>query len=110
MKIITTAILLVITLLVVPVFSYFFGTAPGPFEWKAMHTLIIIMLVVIAYSFIIGELTNNNSQVDKLWSVLPIVYSWVVTGYGDYSPRLVLMSCLVTLWGVRLTINFALKG
>jgi steroid 5-alpha reductase family enzyme len=110
MKIITTAILLVITLLVVPIFSYFFGTAPGPFEWKAMHMLIIVMAVVIAYSFISGELTGNNSQVDKLWSILPVVYSWIVTGYGDFSPRLLLMSCLVTLWGVRLTVNFALKG
>jgi steroid 5-alpha reductase family enzyme len=110
MKIITTAILLVITLLVVPVFSYFFGTAPGPFEWKVLHTLIVVMVVVIAYSFIAGELAKNNSQVDKLWSILPIVYSWIITGYGDYAPRLVLMSCLVTIWGVRLTINFALKG
>jgi steroid 5-alpha reductase family enzyme len=110
MKIITTAIILVITLLVVPVFSYFFGTAPGPFEWKVLHTLIVITVVVIAYSFIAGELAKNNSQVDKLWSILPIVYSWIVTVYGDFAPRLVLMSCLVTLWGVRLTINFALKG
>jgi steroid 5-alpha reductase family enzyme len=110
MKIITTSILLVITLLVVPVFSYFFGTAPGPEEWNVINTLIIMALVVIAYSFIVGELTGNNSQVDKLWSLIPIAYSWVVAGYSDYAPRMVLMSILVTLWGLRLTINFAMKG
>jgi steroid 5-alpha reductase family enzyme len=110
MKIITTAILLVITLLVIPIFSYFFGTIPGPLEWKAITTLVIIMLFIIAYSFLVGELTHNNSQVDKLWSILPIVYLWVIAGYGDFSPRLVLMSTLVTLWGIRLTANFALKG
>jgi steroid 5-alpha reductase family enzyme len=110
MKILTTAILLVITLLAVPVFSYFFGTAPGPAEWKAMHTLMLIMGIVIAYSFVIGELTRNNSQVDKLWSLLPIVYVWVVAGYSDFSPRLVVMAVLVTVWGVRLTANFAMKG
>lgn len=110
MKIINTAILLVITLLVVPVISYFFGTAPGPLEWQAIHTLMIITGIVIAYSFIAGELTGNNSQVDKLWSIIPIAYTWVVAGYGDFTPRLVLMSILVTLWGVRLTINFAMKG
>ena len=110
MKIITTAILLVITLLVIPVFSYFFGTMPGPLEWKVITTLVIIMLFVIAYSFLVGEMTRNNSQVDKLWSILPIAYLWVVAAYGDFSPRLVLMSSLVTLWGIRLTTNFALKG
>ncbi len=110
MKIITTAILLGITLLVVPVFSYFFGTAPGPSEWKAISTLIKIMIVIVVYSFLAGELTNNNSQVDKLWSIIPIVYTWLVAGYGDYAPRLVIMGLLVTLWGVRLTINFAMKG
>ena len=110
MKILTTAILLVITLLAVPFFTYFFGTALGPLEWKAMHTLMIIVVVVIAYSFIAGELTGNNSQVDKLWSLLPIAYTWIAAAYGDFSPRLVIMGLLVTLWGVRLTLNFAMKG
>jgi steroid 5-alpha reductase family enzyme len=110
MKIVTTAILLVITLLVVPVFSYFFGTPPGPAEWKAMTTLILIMSGVIVYSFLAGEFTGNNSQVDKLWSILPIIYCWVVADYGGFAPRLVMMSTLVTLWGIRLTANFALKG
>jgi len=110
MKIITTAILLVITLLAVPVFSYFFGIAPGPVEWKALHTLILMMFIVVARSFSVGELTGNNSQVDKIWSLIPIAYTWVVAGYGDFSARLVLMSILVTIWGVRLTINFAMKG
>ena len=110
MKIITTAILLGITLLAVPVFSYFFGTALGESEWKALHTLIIIAAIVIAYSFIVGELTRNNSQVDKLWSLLPIAYTWIVTAYGDFAPRLLVMSILVSLWGLRLTINFAMKG
>ncbi|MEI6898340.1 MAG: DUF1295 domain-containing protein [Bacteroidota bacterium] len=110
MKILTTSILLVITLLAVPLFSYFFGTALGPAEWKAIHTLMILTGIVIAYSFVVGELTGNNSQVDKLWSLVPILYTWVVASYGDFSPRLVLMSVLATIWGVRLTINFAMKG
>jgi len=110
MKIITTAILLVITLLVVPIFSYFFGTPPGPVEWHAIHTLIVIMVIAIAYSFFAGELSKNNSQVDKLWSIIPIVYTWIVAGFGGFTSRLVVMSILVTLWGTRLTINFAMKG
>jgi len=99
MKIITTAVILVITLLIIPIFSYFFGTMPGLLEWKAITTLAIIMLFIIAFTFLIGEMTHNNSQVDKLWSILPIIYVWVIAAYGDFSPRLVLMSTLVTIWG-----------
>ncbi|HNW71301.1 MAG TPA: DUF1295 domain-containing protein [Bacteroidales bacterium] len=110
MKIISTSILLIVTLLVVPLFSYFFGVTLGPVESAAVKTLIIIAAIVIAYTFIVGEITGNNSQVDKLWSIVPIVYTWVVAAYGNYSPRLILMSSVVTLWGIRLTTNFELKG
>jgi steroid 5-alpha reductase family enzyme len=110
MKIISTAILLGITLLVVPVVSYFFGTPPDAHTWAAIHTLLIILGCAILYSFVVGELSGNNSQVDKLWSLLPIAYVWVVASYGDFTLRLVIMSILVTIWGVRLTTNFAMKG
>ena len=110
MKIISTAIILMLTIIVVPLSSYFFGVSLGPVEWQALQTLMIITAIVIAYTFVVGEITNNNSQVDKLWSIVPIVYVWVIAAYGNYSPRLVLMGVLVTLWGMRLTTNFALKG
>ncbi|HNZ41794.1 MAG TPA: DUF1295 domain-containing protein [Bacteroidales bacterium] len=110
MKIISTAILLMLTIIVVPLSSYFFGISLGPVERQTLQTLMIITAIVIAYTFIVGEITNNNSQVDKLWSIVPIVYVWVIAAYGNYSPRLVLMGVLVTLWGARLTANFALKG
>ena len=110
MNIIRTSALLIITLIIVPVFSYFFGTPLNETSIKALNTLAIMMVIAIAYSFIVGEITNNNSQVDKLWSILPILYVWVVTYYGNYTPRLVLMSLLVTLWGLRLTYNFARHG
>lgn len=110
MKILSTAILLIVTLLVVPIFSYFFGTALGPLEWEALYTVIKITAVVAVLTFVVGELTNNNSQVDKLWSIVPIIYVWVVADYGDYAPRLVVMAVLATLWGIRLTANFAMKG
>ncbi len=110
MKIISTAILLIVTLLVVPVFTYFFGTALGELEWQALHTVIYMAAAVAIYCFVVGELTGNNSQVDKLWSLVPIAYTWVVADFGDYAPRLVVMSVLVTIWGLRLTYNFSLKG
>lgn len=106
----TIAIVLFFTLLVVPITSYLFGTSLGALEWEVLSTLIIIAAISIAYSFIVGEWTKNNSQVDKLWSILPIIYVWVVAYYGDFAPRLVVMAVLASAWGIRLTANFALKG
>jgi len=69
-----------------------------------------ITAIAIGFTFIVGELSGNNSQVDKIWSILPIVYVWVVASYGDFSLRLVIMAILVTIWGIRLSANFAMKG
>jgi len=110
MNIIATALLLVFTLLVVPLVSVIFGTLPGPAEIAALKTVSWILLAVWLSCFILGELTANVSQVDKLWSLLPIIYVWVVADHGDYTPRLLLMAMLVTIWGVRLTYNFSRHG
>lgn len=110
MKILQTAILLIVTLLVVPVFTYFFGTPLGALEKESLQTLLFIAAGVSLYCFLVGEITGNVSQTDKLWSLAPIVYAWVVADYGAYSPRLVLMALLVTAWGLRLTYNFSRQG
>jgi steroid 5-alpha reductase family enzyme len=65
---------------------------------------------VIAYCFIVGEISKNNSQVDKLWSIVPAVYVWDMTYLADWNERMVLMSILVTIWAIRLTYNFARRG
>ena len=49
---------------------------------KTLEVLFIIAGISAAYCFIVGELTRNNSQMDKLWSVLPAVYAWVAAGAG----------------------------
>jgi len=60
--------------------------------------------------FVVGQLTNNVSQVDKLWSIIPVVYSWIATARSSFDGRMVLMSVLATVWGVRLTYNFSRMG
>ncbi|MDW5289646.1 DUF1295 domain-containing protein [Formosa sp. PL04] len=110
MNIIKTASLLIATLLVVPIISYFFGTPLSDSDFMALKTVMYINLGVIIYCFAIGELTDNKSQVDKLWSLIPIVYAWVIADFGNYSPRLLLMLILVAIWGIRLTYNFSRHG
>ena len=79
-------------------------------QTRTLKTLLIICGCSICYCFIVGEITRNYSQMDKLWSILPIVYAWVVAAKGGFRIRLVVYAMVVTLWGVRLTINFARKG
>jgi steroid 5-alpha reductase family enzyme len=109
-NIVGTSVILIITLLVVPVISYFTGTSLGPLEWAALQSVLLITLMAWISCFVLGELTGNVSQVDKVWSLLPIVYAWTVTAYGDFSPRLLIMALLVTAWGLRLTYNFSRHG
>ncbi|MBG0859048.1 MAG: DUF1295 domain-containing protein [Bacteroidales bacterium] len=72
-------------------------------------TWLIIMIAVVVLCFIVSEITRNYSQVDKLWSLVPIAYSWV-TAASAFSPRLLIMAILVTIWGLRLSYNFSRKG
>jgi steroid 5-alpha reductase family enzyme len=60
---------------------------------------------------VVGEISRNNSQVDKLWSIVPIYYVWHMTLLApELSERMVLMAILATIWGARLTFNFARRG
>lgn len=104
----------IITALVVVagvVLGFVFG---GPsLSQNQLDTLLILVIICgssALYCFVVGEISRNNSQMDKLWSILPIAYAWVIAAKGNMNPRLAIIAVLVTLWGVRLTINFARKG
>ena len=105
-----TILLLIFTLIVVPLVSFYMGTPLNDIQFDVLQDTSWIVGGVILYCFIVGELSRNNSQVDKLWSVVPIVYAWFMTIEGGFTPRMILMSTLVTIWGVRLTYNFARWG
>lgn len=99
-----------ISLIACPLLYVFVGPALDGAQLETLKLLGIIAACSGLYCFIVGELTQNNSQMDKLWSLLPIVYTWVIAARGGMTPRLVVMAVLVTLWGARLTFNFARKG
>jgi len=70
-----------------------------------------VMIVTALICFIVGELTRNYSQVDKIWSIMPIVYSFItLINFPSKMERIMLMTVLVSLWGSRLTFNFYRKG
>jgi len=70
---------------------------------------ITLMLAGALLCFLIAEITHNYSQVDKLWSLMPVIYSFVTLATFP-SPRLWIMTILVTFWGFRLSYNFYRKG
>ena len=102
--------LLGISLIACPLLYIFVGPALGSEQIETLKLLGIICACSAAFCFIVGELTRNNSQMDKLWSVLPIAYVWIPAVQGGMNLRLVVMAVLVTLWGCRLTFNFGRKG
>ncbi|TAM71706.1 MAG: DUF1295 domain-containing protein [Microbacteriaceae bacterium] len=79
-----------------------------------MEALIVCLWMAAAAclaTWILSALTHEHSWVDRIWSIMPVVYVWVFAVAGGWgNPRLVLLACLITLWGARLTFNFARKG
>ncbi len=74
-------------------------------------TVILIASAVCAFVWIASLISKTNSWVDQLWSIVPVIYVWVFAGSAGLADgRLNLMAILVTLWGARLTFNFARKG
>lgn len=102
--------LLLLSLIVCPLLYIYVGPALNDAQLEVLKTLLIVAGCSALFCFAVGELSGNNSQVDKVWSLLPFVYCWIVAAHGGMHPRLVVMAVLATLWGLRLTFNFARKG
>ena len=105
-----TILILILTLVVVPLVSFYFGTPLNALQTEVLTDMGVVLAIVTGVCFLLGEITRNNSQIDKIWSIIPIYYVWHVAYVGDFAPRLVLMAAVVTIWGIRLTYNFARRG
>ncbi len=86
--------------------------------WAAGHSVLTvsalavtawIAVAVTAACWLASVLTREYSWVDRIWSIVPVAYLWVFAASAD-EPRVTLMAVLVTVWGARLTFNFARRG
>lgn len=84
---------------------------------SALGACLLVCLAFMALCFVAGELTGNLSQVDKLWSLTPAAYMWVIATHPSNSKgrdnslaRVWLMLALVQMWSFRLTFNFWRRG
>ena len=100
-------ILSIVSLTYLFFFSGFFSLNLNATQSESLFFATKIYLFSASSCFLIGEITKNYSQIDKIWSIIPIVYVWYFTIQSDFDSRMLLMSTLVSIWGVRLTFNFA---
>ena len=103
-------ILSIVSLTYLFFFSGFFSLNLNSIQSESLFFATKIYLFSALTCFLIGEITKNYSQIDKIWSIIPIVYVWYFTIQSDFDSRMLLMSTLVSIWGVRLTLNFARRG
>ncbi len=64
---------------------------------------------VTAGCWLLSVTTDEYSWVDRIWSIAPVAYVWVFA-LGTHDARATLVAVLVTVWGARLTFNFARRG
>jgi steroid 5-alpha reductase family enzyme len=105
-----TILLLLFALIVLPLVAWHYD-APLAAEQKTMLFAMLKLYAIMAgLCFVVSELTRNCSQVDKLWSIMPIVYTWYFAWAGGFDARMTLMAVLATVWGLRLSYNFWRRG
>jgi len=75
-------------------------------EGSAYYNAFYACIAVSTLTFVVSTVTGNYSQVDKLWSIVPFAYAWIAVT----DQRTLLMAILATIWGIRLTANFARRG
>lgn len=101
---------LIFTLVLVPVVTIRMDEPLTSLQTTILNQVIAVYAVSAALCFLISTVTGNYSQVDKIWSIIPFVYAWIIAHGSGYEPRVVLMAVLITLWGIRLSYNFSRRG
>jgi steroid 5-alpha reductase family enzyme len=75
-----------------------------------LESILYITGITASLSFLFGLITGDYSWTDRLWSTMPVVFAWIYALYGGFNLPLLVATILVTLWGARLTFNFARRG
>jgi steroid 5-alpha reductase family enzyme len=105
-----TILALLITIIVIPVLAFTMDEPLTSFQQEILHDLVVVYLAAALLCFVVSTLAKNYSQVDKLWSLIPMAYVWITAVKAGFEPRIVLMALVVTVWGFRLTYNFSRRG
>ncbi len=105
-----TVVALLVTIVVIPFIAFRFDDPLTALQGSTLVKVGIIYLSAAILCFLVSTLSRNYSQVDKLWSIMPLAYTWVAAWDSGFEPRIVLMAVLVSVWGIRLSYNFSRRG
>ena len=79
-----------------------------------LMTALAFALFVTPVVLTVAEINRNYSQVDRLWSILPVIYNvhYIVWAHINGLPTLRLNHVMAVslIWGARLTFNYWRKG
>ena len=82
---------------------WFYRLLPGPFWLR----LLLADVAATAFIFVFSCIFRNASVYDPYWSVQPIVIVWGFALGQTLTPLRMLLLFAVTVWGCRLTANWA---
>ena len=82
-----TALFLMFTLAIVPIITFQFDDPLSALQMASLKEVTAVYLVFAVLCFVVSSLTDNYSQVDKLWSIMPVVYAWLIAWRGDLEGR-----------------------
>ena len=69
-----TILALLVTLVVIPFIAFRYDDPLSTSQSAILIILATVYLPVALLCFVISMITGNHSQVDKLWSLIPIAY------------------------------------
>ncbi len=90
---------------------YIIATIVGIFTYRALGfdwwlNLLIADVAATVVTFVFSVIFSNSSVYDPYWSVQPIVIIWCYAFFGKPTLSAVLLLISITLWGIRLTVNW----
>lgn len=105
-----TILALLVTIIVIPILAFSMDEPLTLVQNEVLMKLLVVYLAAALLCFVVSSIAKNYSQVDKLWSIMPVPYVWIVAFETGFESRIVLMALLVTAWGIRLSYNFSRRG
>lgn len=107
MKVTKSTILVFFLAIVLIVFGV---VAFTPASFSALQQVSLITALTALLSFLFSLVTHDYSWTDRLWSTLPVAYAWIYAQAASFHAGALVAALLITLWGARLTYNFARRG